>query len=228
MQLGSHTLVRRVDSDFVNLSPLARYSGSPLPVPGTVPDAIVCSTGPEMIQGLWVPLYAAQVYVNDHAVSYMSSTSGIGLFLSQDLQSSFSQAVTERRDGSFGRPFACMLPRKDIIPGATAIASQLQLHIDDPKTFDLIDVGETPITDSPLSTTEERMFQELCVNLEWEQCETETPPYSIDLQEPVAPPPTNPPKTASRRKSSEPPLRRSKRVADAASAVVKVKTRSRR
>lgn len=154
----------------------------------------------------------------------MSPTASIDIFLSQDLQSNFTQALTTNDDISFGRPFASMLPSKNI-PGATAMACQLQAQVDDTKTFDPIDACETPVVDSPLSSTEEEMFQELCINLEWEPCATETPSSPVDDREPSLPPP-NPPKTG-RRKVSEPPLRRSKRVADAATAV-RVKTRSRR
>lgn len=237
MRLGSQTLIRRVDSDFVNLTPLAMHSGSPLPVMGTVADSVVCSSGPEIIQGVWVPLHDAEVYVNDHPVRTggMQGNPDLALFLSHDLKNSFAPAVagdvhlTSSHDGAFGRPFTSMM-NGHASTDAAAIMSHLQKS--PVPSYSPIDASSEahPTVDLPLSSKEEEMFQELCVNLDWEPgVDTETPSTPVAPKEQIVSRSSSPEEeSSSRRKIAEQPLRRSKRVANAVVASTRVKTRARR
>lgn len=97
--LGPFQLLRRIDSDFVNLSPIIAYSGTAgIPTPSTaavdndvseradnsrqssprsspsspsnvVTNATVITSGSPEICGTWVTLAAAQAYVRDHLSS---------------------------------------------------------------------------------------------------------------------------------------------------------------
>jgi hypothetical protein len=91
MTLGTHTLLRRLDTDFVNLSPIVAYSGAPYPVLSTIPNATVISRGSAAVAGTWVPLSAAQAYVRDHPVA----DNVLDVFLSDKLFERFPSALQD-------------------------------------------------------------------------------------------------------------------------------------
>ncbi|KAG5644991.1 hypothetical protein DXG03_007268 [Asterophora parasitica] len=73
MSLGPYQLLRRIDTDFVNISPIVAYTGSGNDTPWppslnahTVPNATTVTKGSPAVSGTWVPLRTAQAFVRDH------------------------------------------------------------------------------------------------------------------------------------------------------------------
>ena len=125
MMLGPFQLLRRIDSDFVNLSPIIAYSGtggiptssisaddddiserltSPHPSPiappsplSVVTNATVITSGSPEICGAWVTLAAAQAYVRDHLFSGENGIArrALELFLSDTLVERFPSALQD-------------------------------------------------------------------------------------------------------------------------------------
>ncbi|KAG7452716.1 uncharacterized protein BT62DRAFT_22170 [Guyanagaster necrorhizus] len=237
--IGEYTVLRRIDTDFVNLTPISAYSHGPQPVLSTIASAIVISKGSPLIQGTWVPLDVAQAYVCDHPVASVSppttptrtsssssslSQSGLlDVFLGDNLYQQFPDAIREfvkhsrkTRPPGFGKGFVSMIQAREV-------ATQFNVALEEKPlpTLDTVLDEQKPRAviryDEPLSATEQEMFHALCVNLEWEKDPVET---SSDLLMTSIQPPPEPerPKDVDTR-----PLRRSKRVAAIAS-----RTRSRR
>ncbi|KAL0947119.1 hypothetical protein HGRIS_013252 [Hohenbuehelia grisea] len=69
MSLGQARLLRRVDTDFVNLTPIASFTNTSLPPPSTVANAVAITQGSADVCGLWVPLGEAQSFVQQHLSS---------------------------------------------------------------------------------------------------------------------------------------------------------------
>ncbi|KAJ6513858.1 hypothetical protein C8R47DRAFT_962663 [Mycena vitilis] len=214
MALGALTLLRRLDTDFVNLSPIVTISGAPYPVLSTIPNATVVSRGSAAVAGTWVPLSAAQAYVRDHPLP----GGVLDVFLSDALFERFPSALQEfHKSSSSGRTLNQFGPHFGSTLQATQLCSQTDRR--EPDISSLLtptvanpDVDATP-EQPPLSSTEQQMFRELCITTDWDKDASLSPPPSplsdvpdVDLE----------PERPGR------PLRRSKRVADAMS------TRSRR
>ncbi|KAK0459514.1 uncharacterized protein EV420DRAFT_1307187 [Desarmillaria tabescens] len=218
--IGEYTVLRRIDTDFVNLTPISAYSHGPQPVLSTIASAIVISKGSPLIQGTWVPLDVAQAYVCDHPVT---NSGLLDVFLSDDLYQQFPDAIREfvrhsrkTRPPGFGKGFVSMMQAREVATQFNVVLEEkplptLNVVLDEHKAEAVVKYDE------PLSATEQEMFHALCVNLEWEKDAEET---SSDLPVTSNPPPPEPerPKDVDTR-----PLRRSKRVAAIAS-----RTRSRR
>ena len=66
MTLGSSLLLRRLDTDFVNISPIATHLGIPPPSPTLILNAVVITKGSPAVVGTWVPLSSAQTFVREH------------------------------------------------------------------------------------------------------------------------------------------------------------------
>lgn len=119
MMLGPFQLLRRIDSDFVNLSPIIAYSGTAgvaTPSAGANPthesnssgsrssppssswnvvtNATVITSGSPEICGTWVTLAAAQAYVHDH-LERENARSALEVFLSDTLVERFPSALQD-------------------------------------------------------------------------------------------------------------------------------------
>jgi hypothetical protein len=66
MTLGSSLLLRRLDTDFVNISPMATHLGISPPSPTLILNAVVITKGSPGVVGTWVPLSYAQTFVREH------------------------------------------------------------------------------------------------------------------------------------------------------------------
>ncbi|KAJ7219103.1 hypothetical protein GGX14DRAFT_590012 [Mycena pura] len=247
MTLGTHTLLRRLDTDFVNLSPIVGFSGAPYPVLSTIPNATVISRGSPAVRGTWVPLSAAQAYIRDHPLP----NGVLDVFLSERLASRFPPALAEWREGAsgpgrglgvcvFGRHFGSTVQatalcgagvgdgvaeRRELdvaalltpVAPAFAAASATELESDPDPELES-DLGR----EQPLSSTEQQIFRELFVTTEWDrEAEKERE------QEPPSPLSDVPPDIEAVPEPAGRRLRRSTRVANAKSAA-KERTRSRR
>jgi hypothetical protein len=239
MMLGSFSLLRRIDTDFVNLSPIVAYSGASFPVLSTIPSATVVTKGSPTVSGTWVPLSTAQGYVRDHPVE----GGRLSIFLSDVLFERFPTALQDFHRSStpgrllnhFGPPF-----------GSTLQATQLFVHTDaswngwiqeEPQSIPARPPSSSEKhceeADIPLSATEQEMFHVLCDSPDWDK-ENMPSPRMMSMDEKVASTEhevetalehtiTNVADVRSDRR--ERPLRRSKRVADALAAQSRVRTR---
>lgn len=223
MQLGAFTLLRRLDTDFVNLSPIVSYSGAPYPVLSTILNATVVSRGSFAVAGTWVPLSAAQAYVRDHPLPVLD------VFLSDTLFERFPSALQDfHKSSSPGRTLNQFGPHFGTTLQATQLCSQSERGEPDISsllalTFPALVSPDTEPPEQPLSSTEQAMFRELCVTTDWDKDTSGglSPPPSPLSDVPTDDPHDAPPERPGR------PLRRSKRVADAMIAA-QSRTRSRR
>ncbi|KAJ7752036.1 hypothetical protein B0H16DRAFT_813927 [Mycena metata] len=228
MTLGSYTLLRRLDTDFVNLSPIVAYSYAPAPVLSTIPNATVISRGSTAIAGTWVPLAAARAYVRDHPLPGRP----LDVFLSDTLFERFPSALQEfHKSSSSGRTLNQFGPHFGSTLQATQLCSQSErreldmssLPTPTPTSFPTTLSPDAAAAEQPLSSTEQQMFRELCVTTDWDK----------DAGGGTSPPPSPLSDVPESESVPEPggrsgrPLRRSKRVADAMIAA-QSQTRSRR
>ena len=242
MMLGAFQLLRRIDTDFVNLSPIVAYSGSPHPVLSVIANATIVTKGSPEVSGTWVPLPAAQAYVKEH----MGGDLALDIFLSDALVERFPSALQDfyrsnapaRSLNQFGKHFE-----------STLQAAKLEVQTDNgtPVSWDsrfgwmhsessgsstsasapfaltaALAVGgkQAEPVEIPLSATEQEIFQELCVIPDWDREPSEggedamvLDVDSCPVQEEHAQTTTPAPAPRTNR-----PLRRSKRVADALAA----------
>lgn len=231
--LGSTLLLRRIDTDFVNLSTiLSHLSLSP---PSPLPNACVNVSHHSLsIDGIWAPLSVARLYAH-------GLPKGIErIFLSDDLVMRFPTALQEfyqestsgRSLNQFGPPFSAsrsfpgvgnplLIPRLDHgrsakedvweAPIEAGLVAEPLLAI--PPSVNLALAALHPSTSTeestafpemPLNPTEQEIFRVLCVHPDWETDEVGT---------------TGKADTGSKQSlPREKPLRRSRRVADAVAA----------
>jgi hypothetical protein len=239
MRLGSFSLLRRIDTDFVNLSPIVAYSCATYPVLSTIPNAAVVTKGSPTVSGTWVPLSAAQAFVRNHPLE----GGPLDIFLSDVLFERFPTALQDFHRSStpgrllnhFGPPF-----------GSTLQATQLFVHTDSPSWTGWLQEEPQPVparqlsasekhsdeAEIPLSATEQEIFHALCDSPDWDKENTPSSPRVIQMDEKVA----NMELDAegalehaitnvadARLDRRERPLRRSKRVADALAAQSRVR-----
>lgn len=192
--LGPHTLLRRIDTDFVNLTPIIKYAQTPQPVIGAITGATVVKKGKQEVRGLWVPLEAVRLYVKDCITSmYPDPAAILDVFLSDSLVERFPMALREfvrtTRDSltkgplarQFGMNFGEMTsrassssspagPPNPTLIAAAAAKDRMSVSPSPSPSAPLgISMSMVPPKDYPLSPTEEEIFDELCVNLEWEK-----------------------------------------------------------
>lgn len=113
MALGPYLLLRRIDTDFVNLTPIVEWCGKGrgYPVLSMIPNAVVVGRGwgSEKVCGVWVPLEVAQSYVKDLDTRSTGAgkdemMEGLNVFLSDELVERFPSALKDfHRTNSSGR-----------------------------------------------------------------------------------------------------------------------------
>ena len=192
MDLGSTSVLRRVDTGFVNVSPLFDFFKVPAPSASTVPGSVVISRGSATVCGLWVPLASAQSLFQDHEQ--------LNVFLSDRLHERFPQALqdfhtsksreqsfvlfgpnflsTQEAKRQFLGSFRVELPVRAAYQLADEDDREVQSPWEDhwlfvtPPTSSTLETAPfylpSPEDQEPLSPTEEEMFQTLCVVSDWE------------------------------------------------------------
>lgn len=113
MTLGPYLLLRRIDTDFVNLTPIVEWCGKGrgYPVLSMVPNAVVIERGwgSDKVCGVWVPLEVAQSYVKDLDTCSTNTgrdeaMEGLDVFLGDELVERFPSALKDfHRTNSSGR-----------------------------------------------------------------------------------------------------------------------------
>lgn len=249
MVVNSATMLRRVDSDFVNITPVADFLSITLP---RLSKAVVVENESSCSRGTWVPLETAQELAKDHPL--------LAVFVSDRLYDRFPSRVHDLRtmphDQSidrFGPPFASnpevkrrttltrrleFPPREAGAPWERGMVSHwdveehlLSAHF----SSSVVNIAspertaeaDTVVPETPLSPTEEEMFRVLCSNPDWETAPSRESSPVVEVV-PL-------PEDASERSTQvvrelaclDRPLRRSKRVANAiVAAAVRPRTRS--
>jgi hypothetical protein len=245
MNLGSHCILRRVDSGFVNLSPVCDFFAATVPDSSTILGSVVVSRGSPAVCGTWVPLSSAQMLFQDRQL--------LSVFLSDHLHERFPQALqdfhtSKSREQSFvffGPNFSSTQEAKRQFLGSFRVelparatyhlVGEEDLEIQSPWEDHWLFVTPPPSTSSenapfyasllpqdeePLSPTEEEMFQTLCSVSDWESPSSVSSPPPLPTPSLPSPPPACP-------WPAEPPiielvscrdrkLRRSKRITPAA------------
>ena len=243
--LGAFQLLRRIDTDFVNLSPIVAYSGSPHPVLSIIANATIVTKGSPEVSGTWVPLSAAQAYVKEH----LGGDFALDIFLSDALVERFPSALQDfyrsnasaRSLNQFGKPFESTLQAAKLevqTDNGTPVCWDSGfgwMHNESPGSSTSVSapfaltaalaVGgkQAEPVEVPLSATEQEIFQELCVIPDWDREPSEGGEETMVLD--VDPCPVQEENTQTRTPAPAPrperparPLRRSKRVADALAA----------
>lgn len=220
MALGQHSIIRRVDTDLVNISPIMELLETKTL---DTPDAEVVNEGPVVLQGTWVPLPTARRITKD-----IADLSG---FLSGDLPQSFPESVRSCHQSVLPRASSEQAPTPQIehdarpthhldLPDASVpweartweeddVAVNFPFQLDYSMFEKAASLVHEVVEESPLSPTEEEMFEVLCSTAEWDRRSATT---ECTVVEEVTDRPARP--------SREPPchdrpLRRSKRVANA-------------
>ena len=157
MILGSMIFLRRIDTDFVNLTPIIHYTGAPFPILNSISNLTIINKGSPTVAGTWVPLTAAQAYTRGHSLP----ENVLETFLSDKLHEEFPQALQDfhlsntpgRMLNQFGRHFGSTLEAMQ--SESTRSASPLG-------ETQKVDMEGGLCVDSPLSASEQEMFHALC------------------------------------------------------------------
>ncbi|KAL6309051.1 hypothetical protein BKA93DRAFT_814964 [Sparassis latifolia] len=176
MSLGSSVALRRIDSDFVNFSPIARCMGIQSP---SVLHAVVVTRGSPAVRGTWVPRAVAQPLVEDHPE--------LALFLSDSLHGRFSSLLPDpyhatscQPDNEFGPHFQSTVDAersREALwePGIDSNWESEDHLFPVHPPFSLASIPtptsfpeDVTIPETPLSPTEEEMFHVLCAAPDWE------------------------------------------------------------
>ena len=277
MVLGSSHIFRRIDTDFVNVSPVLQFLGLSPPDPDTLPSAVIISRGDPLICGTWVDLATARGLVRDEPL--------VRTFLSDELHEKFPQPLRDfyhrsqqgRSLKQFGPPFQSIpdantnadAKRETVATFRMELPSRARrwavedhlLSVHPPFALRAaavvaVNADDVIAPETPLSPTEEEIFQTLCGASDWD---ASPPPASAsaapcvdapcvvdeedadaeadaDAGDAPAPEPEPVPVATSTRvepsacrerekeRERERPLRRSKRVANA--AFIRSRTRS--
>ena len=210
LDLGSHQLLRRFDTDFVNLTRIAESLGTSLSSFGPDLPGMDLVEGCASILGIWVPLGCAQEFVRTQPL--VPDT--LEAFLSNTLYEDFPSSIRNlyrshdrlRLLRQLGPPFRSMVER------------QHSLSIDDTARKTDVDTPIPPFSegttlDTPLSVKEAEIFQTLCACPYWD---APSPSPATDPKPEKRKPEGKRPRTAEpqSRAVKNPPLRRSRRVAE--------------
>ncbi|KAG5639619.1 hypothetical protein H0H81_010821 [Sphagnurus paluster] len=195
MQLGAHLLLRRIDTDFVNLTPIVTLCGVAWPSLSTVPNATTVAKGSPRVAGTWVPLLAAQTFMHSlHGRKHLQTLAALRIFLADNLVERFPQALQDfhrasvqgRLLGQFGPQFGSTLQATHLCGGTVSGEALRWQDVDTGMTscgaFALsVSPSGSPEraneeVDLPLSATEQEIFRALCDNPEWDK--ENSPPSS--------------------------------------------------
>ncbi|KZP20849.1 hypothetical protein FIBSPDRAFT_861294 [Athelia psychrophila] len=231
MTLDSATLLRRIDTDFINLSPIMTSLGRTIPATS---HAVVVSQGSPSVRGTWVPLASAQAAVMGHP-----HHQSLDMFLSDTLFELFPTPLQDfHRSNAQGRSMSQFGPdfkfkMQSSLPTESVTAPEhwsesgsahdwvpespmLPPHPTFSSALDALrGEFEEPAPETPLSPTEQEMFQALCFMPEWEKESVGTQPIDIEVSKPKC-----------FEDEEHPARRRSRRVANLEAVATRTRTRS--
>jgi hypothetical protein len=251
MTLGSLLLFRRIDTDFVNLSPVVAYLGI---APTSSPGAVIINQGSAIICGTWVPLASAQSFVRQHPLP----NNLLETFLSDLLFERFPSALQDfhrsnapgRLLNHFGPHFRSTVEAKRRSqymfrneveigeagePWDRGLASDWDVEdnlLSTHPPFSLAlaalrrSTEEEIVPETPLSPTEQEMFHTLCVMPDWEK-ENVVPPSTVRKEATSKDVREGAEEGSAPAPPCDQPRRRSKRVAIANANAIATRTRMR-
>lgn len=255
MTLGSSPLFRRIDTDFVNLSPIVAYLGI---VPTLSPGAVVVSQGSAIICGTWVPLASAQSFIRQHPLP----NNLLEIFLSDLLFERFPSALQDfHRSNAPGRLLNHFGPHfRSTVEAIRRSQSIHRNEMEIREASELSDRGiisdwdaednlfstrppfslalaalrqsteEEIVPETPLSPTEQEMFRTLCVMSDWEKenvvPQSVVPQSTVRKEEVTSKDVQGGAGDDSAPPPRDQPRRRSKRVANANAIATRTRTRS--
>ena len=174
MVLGASHFLRRIDTDFVNLSCITNYTNTPLnSVRNPIHNFPCITQGSPTVVGIWVPLSVAQEYLKDHP----TKDNVFDVFLSDQLHGRFPSALQDFVKGSahtrslnqFGPHFASTLEAQRM---PTKQTTSVMPPASEPFTLSpplAVSTKHPPEVDNaPLNEAEQEIF-ELCVIPDWDQ-----------------------------------------------------------
>ncbi|KAG5219600.1 transcription factor [Salix suchowensis] len=198
--IGSRRLLRRIDTDFVNILPVAVYIGSSIP---STSAAVQVTKGSAAVLGTWVPLLVAQSYLQSclASTSNLSSTERttlqglLDIFLSDVLFERFPTALQDFHRSStpgrllqqFGPHFQSTMVSSiaeqqqgwDVLHHHTCEAVTLAPSLSwAPRGSRDFYPADQVVEDTQLSPSEQEIFQAICANPDWEQ---DAPPVEVEL-----------------------------------------------
>lgn len=199
MSLGSSSIYRRIDTDFVKITPVVKFFDMTPPDASTLQGSVVVSRGSPAVRGTWLALASAQGLLQDRDV--------LRVFLSDDLHKRFPQALQdfhssnsrERSFVQFGPNFLSTAEAKRKLLGSFRVEMPTRdgYGAEDGESQAPWDhwllsptfashQGTTPFTEpamepeTPLSPTEEEMFHTLCTVSDWESTPAACPAVPIN------------------------------------------------
>ncbi|KAH6918887.1 hypothetical protein BKA70DRAFT_1248554 [Coprinopsis sp. MPI-PUGE-AT-0042] len=181
MVLGSSHFLRRIDTDFVNLSCITTYTNTPLnSVHNPIHNFPCITQGSPLVVGIWVPLSVAQEYIRDHP----TKDNVFGVFLSDQLHGRFPSALQDfvkssahtRTLNQFGPHFAStleaqrmstkQLPRLQSHQLQNVMSSPSEAYALSPPLA-VSEEHSLEVENAPLNEAEREIF-ELCVVPDWD------------------------------------------------------------
>lgn len=195
MVLGSSLILRRVDTDFVNISPILQFFGMDQPEPSHLPSSAIVTRGSSFVCGTWAPLATAQDLFRSHSFlnnflsnslhdRFPGSFQGVRQKATAessalDFGSHFQSTVDAKRDATSS--FRLELPPRTVrTPWELGMVPQWEvedhlLSVHPPFTLGSASLkvasaapDDIVIPETPLSPTEEAMFRVLCTAADWE------------------------------------------------------------
>jgi hypothetical protein len=250
MILGSIPLFRRIDTDFVNVSPIIAHLSIALPPPS--PNAVLVNQGSAMVCGTWVPLASAQAFVREHplpdnlletflsdalfecfpsALQDFHQSNAPGRLLNQFGPHFKSTIEAKRRSRSMARndvEFGCASEPWETDPVSDWDADNLLSgHL--PFSLGLAGLKRPPeeelVPETPLSPTEQEMFYALCSLPDWEK-ENPSPSALSSEVSALKDAEEDAEDDSTPARVRDQPRRRSKRVANANAIATRTRTRS--
>lgn len=241
MSLEPSSILRRVDTDFVNITPILRSFDVPPPDTSRMLGSVLISRGSPAVCGTWVSLASAQALFRDREL--------LNVFLSDDLHKRFPQALQDFHSSSsherslvrFGPNFQSTQDAKKLFLGSFRVelpARPLYSFVDEGEEdlvaespwethWHLLHLRDTPlpapeeaqvVPETPLSPAEEEMFHVLCSVPDWDtsDCPISPPPLPPTASIPHQPLPSPPQPVETPAVQAVPcrerPLRRSRRT----------------
>ncbi|KAH8107165.1 hypothetical protein BXZ70DRAFT_885384 [Cristinia sonorae] len=251
MTLGSFLHVRRMDTDYVNISHIQEFLGMRSSTSAS-PNAVVVSQGSSIVCGTWVPVATARQLIPDQPL--------VSAFLSDHLERRFPPSLEALRcsvpheptHAEFGRPFHSTIEAKRSSAASYRItlpsrdtAAPWESGKDSP--WDVEDhllsvhppfalastVLVTPLTngsevETPLSPTEEEIFHSLCSVPDWESIgATDSGTAATEPPSVLVPEEDETMEQDCTEQTRDAPLRRSKRVLNTGTTAIPTRSRTR-
>ncbi|KAI0693744.1 hypothetical protein BC835DRAFT_1061391 [Cytidiella melzeri] len=195
MVLGSSLILRRVDTSYVNISPILQFFGMDQPDSSVLSSSHTVTTGSSLVCGTWTPLPTAQDLFRSH--SFLNNFLSVSLHarFPKSFQAIREKAILDQRTQQFDRHFRSTIDAKrdatspfrletssriagtawelGTVPQWDVEDHLLSVHHPWALCSTSMKVASSSLDDdvspeTPLSPTEEAMFRVLCTAADWD------------------------------------------------------------